>query len=484
MTKIPKIILSIFLLLLVASFVLLNNTQLSEQVFQTNEENSSSEMQTGSIGDSESISSSFSSSQNIPSSSSSENTSTDETQTPPSSEEQSSDAPPSSQEQSSEAPHSSAGQGSESSSKPEPVLPPPVQQRPLPSIGKYMVGYYTSWSASKGYYPSSIDAKKLTHINYAFAGISQDNKILLNNPTVDLKNLEGLRNLRNQNPDLKILISVGGWDDSKYFSNVALTAQSRETFADSCVSFLIKHDLDGIDLDWEYPVSGGMAGNINRPEDKQNFTKLLQTIRNKLDEQSQKDAKTYYLTIAGGISSSYVKNIELTNILKYIDYIFIMGYDIHGTWENYSDLNAPLYSPQEPSPQHKTSVSDGVNNYLKAGAPASKLVLGMPFYGYKYNLSTDDNDGLYQTFSSAKSISYDLISSDYLSDSAYIRFTHPQAKVPYIFGNNTFISYDDSASIALKTQYAKSLGLAGVGAWELSHDSSGVLLDSAYNSLH
>ena len=161
-----------------------------------------------------------------------------------------------------------------------------------------------------------------------------------------------------------------------------------------------------------------------------------------------------------------------------------MGYDIHGTWENYSDLNAPLYSPQEPSPQHKTSVSDGVNNYLKAGAPASKLVLGMPFYGYKYNLSTYDNDGLYQTFSSAKSISYDLISSDYLSDSAYSRFTHPQAKVPYIFGNNTFISYDDSASIALKTQYAKSLGLAGVGAWELSHDSKGVLLESAYNSLH
>ena len=193
MNNIKKIIFTFFILLFVISFVLLNNTQLSEQVIQANKENSSSEIQTGSIGNSESISSSASSSQSIPSSSSSENTSTDETQTPPSSEEQSSVAPPSSQEQSSEAPPSSsqeqsseapplsAGQGSESPSKPEQVLPPPVQQKPLPSIGKYMVGYYTSWSASKGYHPSNIDAEKLTHINYAFAGISDDNKILLNN---------------------------------------------------------------------------------------------------------------------------------------------------------------------------------------------------------------------------------------------------------------------------------------------------------------
>ncbi len=463
MTKILKTILTFFLLLLVVSFLLLNNAQLSEQVIIQTKENFSSEMQTESMENSESIPATSSSSQGIPTASSSEGVSTEGTQAPSLSEEQSSEEP---------------------GSKPEPVLPPPVQQRPLPSIGKYMVGYYTSWSASKGYHPSSIDPEMLTHINYAFAGISDDNEIFLNNPTVDLKNFEGLRSLRYQNPELKILISVGGWDGSKYFSEVALTAQSRETFAESCVSFLIKHDLDGIDLDWEYPVSGGMAGNINRPEDKQNFTKLLQTIRNKLDEQSQKDSKIYYLTIAGGISSSYVKNIELTNILKYIDYIFIMGYDIHGIWENYSDLNAPLYSPQEPSPQHKTSVNDGVNIYLKAGAPASKLVLGMPFYGYKYDLSTYDNDGLYQTFSSGKSLSYNIISSDYLADSAYNRFIHPQAKVPYIFGNNTFISYDDSASISLKTQYAKRLGLAGVGAWELSHDNKGVLLGSAYNSLN
>lgn len=448
MPKVSKVLLSVFLLVLVVSFVSLYNDQISNQAFvETQEgESSSDTMQAESMEDPES-----------------------------------SPALPSSSDESTPDPSSSTS--SKSDIKPGSSLPPPTQPSPASSVGKYVVGYYTSWSASQGYPPSSIDAKKLTHINYAFAGIGEDHKILLNNPTVDLKNFEGLRSLRNQNPKLKVLISVGGWDGSKYFSDVALTAQSRETFAQSCVNFLKKHDLDGIDLDWEYPVSGGMAGNINRPEDKQNFTKLLQSIRSKLDEQSTIDGKTYHLTIAGGISASYVSNIELKNILQYLDYIFIMGYDLHGPWEPYADLNAPLYSPQEASPQHNTSVSDAVHIYLKAGAPPKKLVLGMPFYGYRYDVTADGNDGLYQTYGSAKSISYDSILA-YLSDPAYSQFIHPQAKVPYIYGNGRFISYDDPASIALKTQYAKGLGLAGVGAWELSHDSQGVLLDRAYDTLN
>lgn len=355
---------------------------------------------------------------------------------------------------------------------------------PSPSAKKNLVGYYASWAAYSNFLPSSIDATKLTHINYAFANITLDNKVVMDNATNDLRNFTALRNLKSKNPSLKLLISIGGWTGSKYFSNVALTQESRETFANSCVNFIVTHGFDGIDLDWEYPVSGGAAGNIKRPEDKQNFTLLIQTIRQKLNEQSNKDTKKYFLTIAGAISNSYIKNIELTKILPYLDFIFIMGYDMHGTWDQYADFNAPLYNPQDNSPHYVITVNDAVRNYINAGAPASKLVLGMPFYGYKYSLTETNNNGLYQPFSSGGSIGYDRVVSDYLNNPLYNKFVHPNAKVPYLFGNNTFISYEDTDSIREKVNFAKNLGLGGVGAWELSHDRNGVLLGSAYSTLY
>lgn len=372
------------------------------------------------------------------------------------------------------------------SSKPIPssTLQKPTPVSPISPSKKYIVGYYASWGPSVNYPPSSIDASKLTHINYAFGNVSSDNKLVLSNSSVDLPNFEGLRKLKLKNPSLKLLISVGGWGGSKYFSNAALTPESRETFANSCVNFIVTHGFDGVDLDWEFPVSGGIAGIINRPEDKQNFTKLIQAIRQKLNEQSKKDSKKYLLTIAGAPSTSYLKNIELTNILPYLDYIFIMGYDLHGPWDKYADFNAPLYNTQESSPQYSISVNDSVRNYLNAGAPASKLVMGMPFYGYKYTLITTNNNGLFQTFSKASSIGYNTIATTYLNNSAYTKFVHPQAKVPYLFGNNTFITYEDQNSILLKVQLAKNYGMAGVGAWELSHDSKGILLNSAFNTLY
>ena len=391
----------------------------------------------------------------------------------------------SSQMQSSSATESSSSQSTQtkqksSASASAPDKPLPLQPVAAPS-GKCIVGYFPSWAYLNNYSPSDVDAAKLTHINYAFASISSDNKLVMNHPKTDIKNFEGLRKLKAKNSALKLLISVGGWDGSKKFSNAALTAQSRETFANSCINFIVTHKLDGIDLDWEYPVSGGFGGIINRPEDKQNFTKLIQAIRQKMQQQTKKDSKKYYLTIAGAPSSGYLKNIELTKILPYLDYIFLMGYDMHGPWDEFADFNAPLYTPQESSPQYSSSINDAVQTYLNAGAAASKLVLGMPFYGYRYEVTNNDNYGLYQTFSNGKSVAYSKIVTDYLDK--YDKSEHPQAKVPYLFGNDTFITYDDENSIAMKVQLAKKLGLAGVGAWELSQDSQNTLLSSAYSNL-
>ncbi len=375
----------------------------------------------------------------------------------------------------------SGGQSGSSGSQQKPSVPAPT---PTP-VGKAVVGYYTGWSAYKGYTPSKVPAGQLTHLNYAFAKIDPStSRIALADPANDRKNFAAIRTLKQNNKHLKALISVGGWDYSTYFSDIASTSARREAFAQSCLDFILEHGFDGVDLDWEYPVSGGQAGNTNRPQDKQNFTLLLRAIREKLDAQGAKDGRRYYLTIAGAANTSFISKIEARNVASLVDYIFVMTYDMHGPWDTYADFNAPLYQPQESSPQYKNSVYDGIAAYLNNGVSANKLVLGMPFYGYMYQGVSSQNNGLYSRFSSAKSISYDTLRSSYLNNASYTKLRHNTAQVPYLFGNNIFITYEDPQSISAKVSLAKSLGLAGVGAWELSHDTSGSLLSSAYNTLN
>ena len=361
--------------------------------------------------------------------------------------------------------------------------PSPQEPQPTPA-GKILAGYYAGWAAYKGYTPQKIPADRLTHLHYAFAKIDPAaSRITLADPSNDRRNFAALRALKKSNPQLKTLLSVGGWDYSAYFSDVASTGARREAFAQSCLDILLEHGFDGVDLDWEYPVSGGLAGNTNRPQDKQNFTLLLKAIREKLDQQEKKDGRRYYLTIAGGAGTGYLAKIEPAAVAGLVDYIFVMGYDMHGPWDTYTDLNAPLYRPQESSPQAKNSVYDSLSAYRSSGVPAKKLVLGMPFYGYVYQGVTSQNNGLYSTFTSAASISYDTLRSRYLNHPAYTVFRHDKARVPYLYGNGAFLTYEDPQSIADKVALAKSLGLAGVGAWELSQDSSGALLKSAYGRL-
>lgn len=387
-------------------------------------------------------------------------------------------------------PPSSGTVGESSTSGAGTTTPPTRPSRPSPApiptpTGQMIVGYYGGWAAYKGYTPQRIPADKLTHLHYAFAKIDPtQNRIALADPAQDRQNFAALRQLKQQYPQLKTLISVGGWDYSTYFSDVASTAARRDSFARSIVDFLLEHGFDGVDLDWEYPVSGGLSGNTNRPQDKQNFTLLLRAIRERLDEQGRRDGRRYYLTIAGAANSGYLSKIEPQKVAELVDYIFVMTYDIHGPWDGYADLNAPLYTPQENSPQYKSSVSDGIRAYLQKGVSADKLVLGMPFYGYVYEGVAAQNSGLYSRFSSAKSVSYDTLRSAYLNNRVYTRLYHSTARVPYLYGNNTFVSYEDADSIAAKVSLAKSLKLAGVGIWELSHDTSGTLLNAAWRAFH
>ena len=357
--------------------------------------------------------------------------------------------------------------------------PTGAEQRTYQAGGE-VVGYYAGWAAYQGYTPDQLPAEHLTQINYAFARIDPDTlTIALENPAHDKKNLAALRKLRQQNGHLKLLISVGGWSDSQHFSDAAATAARREAFAASCVDFVVAQGLDGVDLDWEYPVSGGAPGTNHRPADKQNFTKLLQELRTQLDRQGRRDGKDYSLTIAGAAGSWYLNQIEAVKVADIVDHIFLMGYDLHGPWDTSADFNAPLYTPSGASPQGKSSIADSVQAYLDKGIPAEKLVLGMPLYGYAYQGVSSQNNGLYSTYTSAKSVSYKTLKKSYLSNAAYRRLRHEEAQVPYLYGSRTFISYDDAESLAAKAALARSRDLGGIGFWELSQDDGGELTAAA-----
>ncbi|WP_078379833.1 glycosyl hydrolase family 18 protein [Sutcliffiella halmapala] len=361
-----------------------------------------------------------------------------------------------------------------------------------------LVGYYAGWATYSGYNVKDIDASKLTHLNYAFANISADGKLEVGDLWADVDNpfsgdsdsqvVKGnfyqLQKLKEEHPHLKTLISVGGWTWSDKFSDVALTEESRAIFAESVRQFLLNYGFDGVDLDWEYPVSGGAPGNKNRPEDKQNYTLLLKKIRETLDAQSKKDGKEYLLTIAAGASKNHAANMELGILHQYVDYVQLMTYDIHGEWDTLSGFNAPLHEDPTSGFESEWSVQDGVETFIKSGVPGDKLVMGLPFYGRAFKQVDNENNGLYQSFSGGgSSLTYAKIDADYIEKNGFTRSWDETTKVPFLFDGTTFISYDDVESIGYKTAFIQEMGLGGAMMWELSQDPDEVLLTKIYQEL-
>ena len=346
---------------------------------------------------------------------------------------------------------------------------------------KRVIGYFAEWS--KHYHVTSIPADKLTHVNYAFAVI-RDGECAMKDNLAAGRHFPLLQTLKRQHPHLRTLISIGGWTDSGPFSDVALTPESREKFSRSCADFIKEHGFDGVDIDWEYPGGGGHDKTKGRPEDKQNFTLLLQDLRRALDEQGQKDDKHYLLTIAAPAGGQH-KRIELDRIHPLLDFINLMTYDFAGHWSDRTAFNAPLH----PWDDHKLSADTAVQAYLDAGVPKEKLVLGVPFYGRAFAGVAAKNHGLGQEHSgkppraagSSVEWSWRTIGKHHLDQAT--RHWHEQAKVPYLYDaeNRLFISYDDPESLRLKARYVRGHNLGGVMIWELSQDDE---KSSLLNALH
>ena len=321
----------------------------------------------------------------------------------------------------------------------------------------------------------SIDVWRLSHINYAFIDI-KDNRAWLHNEATDTVNLRKLSELKKINPDLKILISIGGWSWSKNFSDATLTDTSTRNFALSAVDIVSKYNLDGIDIDWEYP---GMIGDNNkyRPEDKEHYTLLFKKLREGLDSLSHITHMKYYVTTAVGGSQDYIDHTEMDKVQQYNDYINIMSYDYTGGWDTISGHHTNLYTSSGDSNQY--SAHRSIQAFIAAGVPSSKIVIGMAFYGKGWEMESTDNNGLYRkALKSARGGGFTYLKDSLVNKNGYKEYWDDVARASYLFNaeKKIFITYDNERSVKEKCKYVKQHDLAGVMFWEYNNDKKEYLL--------
>ncbi|MFC0105012.1 glycoside hydrolase family 18 protein [Kibdelosporangium aridum] len=383
--------------------------------------------------------------------------------------------------------------------------------------GVRTVGYYTQWSIYDRNIPIKYlvdngSAAKLTHLNYAFSFLDEQGKCVSSDAWADYQrpfpaeqavngkadeagqalmgNLNQIKQLKAKFPKLRAYISIGGWTGSKYFSNAALTPQSRAAHVKSCIDMWLKGDLpgapagaakgvfDGVDLDWEWPSTDGAPGNVVRPEDKQNFTKLLFEYRLQLLKLGFADRKIYDLTAflpanRGALDRGY----EVDTIFKLLTFATVQGYDYHGTWEQITNQQSAIRAPEgDPtSPQDSSEIV--VDAYLERGAPRSKIVLGVPYYGRGWTGVTNQNNGLFQQSTGPAPATYEPGADDYrvlknlVGQNGFKLYRDAKAGHAWLFNGTTFWTFDDPTEIKRKAQFIRDRRLGGAMIWSLDGDT-------------
>ncbi|MDO3411736.1 glycoside hydrolase family 18 protein [Saccharibacillus sp. CPCC 101409] len=328
---------------------------------------------------------------------------------------------------------------------------------------------------------STEDLLKLTHINIAFGHVQSDRIV-----TEHLQNMDEIQRLKSEHPQVKILLSVGGWSAGG-FSEAASTEAGRAAMAKSSLDVLSAYGLDGIDLDWEYPCYAE-AGIAASPDDRDNFTLLLRAIREALDGQGAQDGVHYLLTIAAGADQYYIDGTRMDEAQQYLDYVQLMTYDMRGGFQILTGHHTNLYTPT--GDLFRISTQASARLFEQAGVPREKLVIGAAFYSRMWKGVPNVNDGLYQMAggSGGYGPEFTELHESYIDRNGYARYWDDEAKAPYLYDGGehdggTFITYDDEESIAHKCKYVQSEGLGGVMFWEYRCDRTGLLLEAIRQGL-
>ena len=286
---------------------------------------------------------------------------------------------------------------------------------------KVIVAYVTSWSQT------IPDPTVMTHINYAFGHVNETfDGVRIDQPD----RLRQIVALKKKEPQLKVLLSVGGWGSGR-FSEMAASNQHRLAFAKDCRKVVDEFGLDGIDIDWEYPTQSS-AGISSSPDDTQNFTLLMHDLRGQLGGM--------LLTCATVASGDY---IDFSRCIQYLDFVNVMSYDMGNPPFHHSALY-----PSEIT--NWATTSGAIDAHLKAGVPREKIVMGMPLYGrgkQGYTLEPDSTKGVTACW-------------------------HEQSMVPYLVDEQgeLVMGFEDERSIGIKCQYIIDHRLRGGMYWEYGNE--------------
>ena len=320
------------------------------------------------------------------------------------------------------------------------------------------------------------DAARLDLINIAFGTIRDG---LLWYPRVAETKIE-LDRIRAAHPGIRILLSIGGWGAGG-FSTMAKTPEGIAAFTASCMTVADALALDGLDIDWEYPTIGS-AGIDHAPEDRENFTALLRSLREALGPEKM-------LTIAAGAGKYMIEAIEIPKIVPLLDYFSLMTYDMAGGWTPACHHTA-LYPTGHPDVRNMC-VDAAVRVFGEAGVPREKLVIGAAFYSRRWtHIPAGDNLGFGERcYDPADKDSglwgpgYTEIAEKLLDPASpaskgwrLVRDDVAHARWLYNPEKEEFLSFDDEESVAEKVRYARDKGLAGVMYWEHGSDPTRKLL--------
>ncbi|XP_028140237.2 acidic mammalian chitinase [Diabrotica virgifera virgifera] len=347
--------------------------------------------------------------------------------------------------------------------------------------GKNIVCYFASWTVYRpgdgSFDVRNIDPSLCTHINFAFIGLNEDASIKILDPweSNDPSGYGGFKNLvalKKSNPDLKISVSMGGWNEgSEIYSKVASDAMKRKLFANHVLRFIKEWDFDGFDLDWEYPGLRGGDSTI----DKDDFTALLKELSNVLKP------KGYLLSIAGaGAIEKIDEAYDIPAITKLIDMINVMVFDFHGAFDDYVGHVSPLYPAKVDYDYYDNStynVDVGIQHWLESGADPAKINLGVILYGRSFTLADRDNTTLYAPVKGGGRVGPYTQQSGYLgyneickyyTDSTYV--WDEEQRVPHRYWGDQWVGFEDEKSLTEKVNYALENNLGGIMVWSLDYD--------------
>jgi GH18 family chitinase len=354
-----------------------------------------------------------------------------------------------------------------------------------------IVGYYPAWkwyARQQMVSPQTIKYDRYSVINYAFFKPLPDGSLTGTDDWADENLLLGKINWettpKSHYPNtsivdlahkagVKILISIGGWSESDLFPKIAADAQKRQKFASECTRLVVFYNLDGIDIDWEYP---GYDEHKGTPADKQNFTFLLRGVRDSLSALTQQTGINYLLTGAFGASPDQMENIEWNNVAPLMDAINLMTYDFYGSFSAETGHHAALYAS---SAKVANANTDAAARHLteKYGVSPSKINIGLAFYGQSMktkitpSLNTQTlNKSDEKTFKNGTNY-HEIVAR--IKDNTFTEHWDDAAQASYLTGNNglnTFVTYENTRSISAKAQYVLDKSLRGVIIWELTGD--------------